>query len=96
MFNMLHMDLRRLLRSRGFKVVLLVTAALILMVSLMIAIVSNPETLDDMGAQGAEIDEIDRRMSEEIRSMTQLDLAHETLGGGFLLVIVGIGVTLFV
>lgn len=96
MFNMLRMDLRRLLRSRGFKVVLLVTAALILMVSLMIAIVSNPETLDDMGAQGAEIDEIDRRMSEEIRSMTQLDLAHETLGGGFLLVIVGIGVTLFV
>ena len=35
-------------------------------------------------------------MSEEIRNMTQLDLAHETLGGGFLLLIVGIGVTLFV
>lgn len=35
-------------------------------------------------------------MSEEIRNMTQLDLTYETLGGGFLLIIVGIGVTLFV
>ena len=96
MFNMLCMDLRRLFKSRSFKSILLVTAALILMVSLMTAVVSDPETLDDMGAHGAEIDEIDRRMSEEIRNMTQLDLAHEILGGGFLLIIVGIGVTLFV
>ncbi len=96
MFNMLRMDLRRLFKSRSFKIILLVTAALILMVSLMTAVVSDPEVLDDMGAHGAEIDEIDRRMSEEIRNMTQLDLAHETLGGGFLLIIVGIGVTLFV
>ena len=44
MSNMLRMDLRRLFRSRSFKVVLLVTAALILMVSLMIAVVSDPET----------------------------------------------------
>ncbi len=69
---------------------------LILMVALMTSAVSDPETLDEMGAHGAEIDEIDRRMSEEIRSMTQLDLAHETLGGGFLLIMIGIGVTLFV
>ena len=96
MSNMLRMDLRRLFRSRSFKVVLLVTAALILMVSLMIAVVSDPETLDGMGACGAEIDEIDRKMSEEIRNMTQLDLAHETLSGGFLLIVVGIGATLFV
>ena len=96
MFNMLRMDLRRLFKSRSFKIILLVTAALILMVSLLTAVVSDPEALDDMGAHGAEIDEIDRTMSEEIRNMTQLDLAHETLGGGFLLIIVGIGVTLFV
>ena len=64
MSNMLRMDLRRLFRSRSFKVVLLVTAALILMVSLMIAVVSDPETLDGMGACGAEIDEIDRKISE--------------------------------
>ena len=95
MFNMLRMDLRRLFKSRSFKIILLVTAALILMVSLLTAVVSDPEALDDMGAHGAEIDEIDRKMSEEIRNMTQLDLAHETLGGGFLLIIVGIGVTLF-
>ncbi len=96
MLNMLCMDLRRLFRSRSFKIILLVTAVLILMVSMMVAIVSDPETLDDMSTQGAEIDEIDRQMSEEIRSMPQLDLAHETLGGGFLLIITGIGVTIFV
>ena len=87
MFNMLRMDLRRLFKSRSFKIILLVTAALILMVSLLTAVVSDPETLDEMGASGAELDEIDRRMSEEIRNMTQLDLAYETLGGGFLLLI---------
>ncbi len=96
MFNMLRMDLRRLFRSRGFQVILLITAALVLMISLMTAVVSDPETLDGMGAHGAEIEEADRRMSEEIRNMTQLDLAHETLGGGFLLIVIGIGVTLFV
>ena len=96
MFNMLCMDLRRLFKSRSFQIILLVTAALILLVSLMTAIVSDPETLEYMGDHGAEVYEADRQMSEEIRNMTQLDLAHETLGGGFLLIIVGIGVTLFV
>ena len=62
MLNMLCMDLRRLFRSRSFKIILLVTAVLILMVSMMVAIVSDPETLDDMSTQGAEIDEIDRQM----------------------------------
>ena len=96
MFNMLCMDLRRLFRSRSFYIILGVTAALILLVVLLTAVVSDPETLDDMHASGAEIEEIDRRISEEIRSMTQLDLTHETLGSGFLLVMIGIGVTLFV
>ena len=96
MFNLLRMDLRRLFKSRSFYTVLGVTTVLILMVTSMAAVISAPETLDEMGASGAEIDEIDRRISEEIRKMNQLDLAHETLGGGFLLVMVGIGVTLFV
>ena len=90
------MDLRRLFKTRSFYIILGVTAGLILMVVLLTAVVSDPETLDYVGVHGGEIDEIDRRMSEEIRNMTQLDLAHETLGGGFLLIIVGIGVTLFV
>ena len=67
MFNMLRMDLQRLLRSRSFQTVLLITAVLILTVALIVVVVSNPETLDDMGAHGAEIEEIDRQMSEEIR-----------------------------
>ncbi len=96
MFNMLRMDLRRLFKTRSFYIILGVAAGLILMVVLLTAVVSDPETLDDMSARGAEIDEIDRRMSEEIRNMTQLDLAYETLGSGFLLIITGIGVTLFV
>ena len=95
MFNMLCMDLRRLFRTRSFYIILGVAAGLILMVALMTAVISAPETLDGMGVHGAEIDEIDRQMSEEIRNMAQLDLACETLGGGFLLIIVGIGVTLF-
>ena len=95
-FNLLRMDLRRLFKSRSFHIILLVTAVLILMVSFLTAVISDPETLDEMGASGAELDELDQRMSEEIRNMTQLDLAYETLGGGFLLVIVGMGVTLFV
>ena len=82
MFNMLCMDLRRLFRSRSFYIILGATAALILLVVLLTAVVSDPETLDDMHASGAEIEEIDRRISEEIRSMTQLDLTHETLGSG--------------
>ena len=96
MFNMLKMDLRRLFKSRNFYIILGVTAVLILMVAMLTAVVSDPETLDSMGVSGAEIDEIDRKMLEEIRNMTQLDLAYETLGGGFLLLMTGIGVTIFV
>lgn len=96
MFNMLKMDLRRLFKSRNFYIILGVTTVLILMVAMLTAVVSDPETLDSMGVSGAEIDEIDRKMSEDIRNMTQLDLAYETLGGGFLLLMTGIGVTIFV
>lgn len=95
MFNLLKMDVRRLFRSRSFYIILGVTTVLILMLFFLIAMVSDPEMLDGMGAQGAEIDEVDLRMSEEIRNMTHLDLVHETLGSGFLLIIIGIGVTLF-
>ena len=49
-----------------------------------------------MAAQGAEITESDRMMSDYIQNMSQLDLMHETLGSGFLLVMTGIGMTLFV
>ena len=56
MFNMLCMDLRRLFRSRSFYIILGVTAALILLVVLLTSVVSDPETLDDMRASGAEIE----------------------------------------
>ncbi len=96
MFNMLRMDLRRLFKSRSFSIILGVTAVLLMMVTVMAYAIADPEMMDAMEAQGAEIIESDRMMSEYIQNMSQLDLMHETLGSGFLLVMTGIGMTLFV
>lgn len=96
MFNLLRMDLRRLFKSRSFYIILGVTAALLVMVTVMAYAVADPEMMDAMEAQGAEITESDHMMSEYIQNMSQLDLMHETLGSGFLLVMTGIGMTLFV
>ena len=96
MFNMLCMDLRRLFKSRSFYVILAVTAGLLILVTVIAYAVADPETMDAMAAQGAEITESDRMMSAYIQNMSQLDLMHETLGSGFLLVMTGIGMTLFV
>lgn len=96
MFNMLCMDLRRLFKSRSFYTILSATAVLLIMVTVMAYAVVDPETMDAMEEQGAEITESDRKMSEYIQNMSQLDLMHETLGSGFLLVMTGIGMTLFV
>ena len=96
MFNMLRMDLRRLFKSRSFYTILGVTAVLLILVTVMAYAIADPETMDAMEAQGAEITESDHMMSEYIQNMSQLDLMHETLGSGFLLVMTGIGMTLFV
>ena len=96
MFNMLCMDLRRLFRTRSFYIILGVTAALLLAVVLLAAAISSPDTLDAIQSQGAEIDEYDRQMAEGIRSMTQLEFIAECIGGGSLLVMAGLGMTLFV
>ena len=96
MFNMLRMDLRRLFKSRSFYIVLGITALLLIPVTVMARSLSDPETLAAMEEQGAEIDESDRMMSEYIQNMSQLDFMHESLGSGFLLVMTGIGMTLFV
>ncbi len=95
MFNMLYMDLRRLFKTRSFYIILGVTAALLLAVILLAAAMSNPNTLDAMQSQGADIDETDRQMSAEIRNMTQLEFMDECIGSGLLLVMVGLGMTLF-
>lgn len=96
MFNLLRMDLRRLFKSRSFYTVLSVTAVLLILVTILAYAIADPETMDAMEAQGAEITESDHMMSEYIQNMSQLDLMHETLGSGFLLVMIGIGMTLFV
>ena len=96
MFNMLCMDLRRLFKSRSFYVILAVTAGLLILVTVIAYAVADPEMMEAMAAQGAEITESDRMMSDYIQNMSQLDLMHETLGSGFLLVMTGIGMTLFV
>ena len=66
MFNLLKTDIRRLLKSRSFYILLAVAAILILMVSAMAAYITDPETLDEMSAQGADVDEHDQRIAEEI------------------------------
>ena len=96
MSNLLRMDLRRLFKNRSFYIILVVTAVLLIMVTVMAYAVADPEIMDNMEAQGAEITDSDRVMSEYIQNMSQLDLMHETLGSGFLLVMTGIGMTLFV
>ena len=94
MFNLLRMDLRRLFQNRSFYIILVVTAVLLIMVTVMAHAIADPEMMDEMEAQGAEITEADRMMSDYIQNMSQLDFMHETLGSGFLLVMTGIGMTL--
>ena len=97
MFNLLRMDLRRLVRTRSFYIVLAVTAGFLLLMILMVAAVTNPETLDAMQSSGMVVVEgDDRQMGEEIRSMSQLEFTYECLGSGILLMMICIGMTLFV
>lgn len=97
MFNLVQMDLRRLLRTRSFYIILAVWAALLLMLVLLVAKVSDPDALDAMQESGmVVVGGDDEQMSEEIRGMSQLEFICECLGSGFLLVMAGIGVTLFV
>lgn len=95
MLSLLKMDVLRLVKSRSFYIILGVTAALIVSLVLMVAGISAPEVIDAMAAQGAEIDLEDQQTLKYIKSMDQLAFVHETLGSGFLLVIAGIGMTLF-
>ena len=66
MSNLLRMDLRRLFKNRSFYIILVVTAVLLIMVTVMAYAVADPEIMDNMEAQGAEITESDRVMSEYI------------------------------
>ena len=92
MLSLLKMDVLRLVKSRSFYIILGVTAALIVSLVLMVAGISAPEVIDAMAAQGAEIDLEDQQTLKYIKSLA---FVHETLGSGFLLVIAGIGMTLF-
>ena len=97
MFNLLRMDLRRLVRARSFYIVLAVTAGFLLLMILMVAAVSDPEKLDALQSTGMVVTGgSDEEMREELQGMTQLDFIHECLGSGFLLMMTCIGVTLFV
>lgn len=96
MFNLLKMDLRRLFKTRSFYIVLAVTAALVFLVTLLAATMADSTFLDAMQSQGAEVSEYDRQMSEEIHHMTQLEFVDECIGSGSLLVMAGLGMTLFV
>ena len=96
MFDLLRMDLRRLFRTRSFYIILGAMAALLLAVALLAAIVSDQKTLDAIQSQGAEITLTDRQEAVRIRDMTQLEFLDECIGSGSLMVLAGLGVTLFV
>ena len=96
MFDLLKMDIRHLFKSRSFYIVLGVTAALVFLVVLLAATMADSSFLDEMQSQGMEVSEYDRQMSEEIHHMTQLEFISECIGSGFLLIMAGVGVTLFV
>lgn len=108
MWNLFHMDCRRLVRNRNFYIMLGVTAALLLLLIWLVAFTSDPARMERLAEQGealgegsnglvaVEVTESDREMMEEIRAMSQLDFAQECLNSGFLLVIVGIGAALFI
>lgn len=97
MLNMIKMDLRRLLCSRSFYMILGVTAALLVLMVAMVAAVSSPEKLEVLQDTGVVVVEgSSEELQEEIVGMTQLDFVHECMGSGFLLIVICIGVTLFV
>ena len=96
MFNLFRMDIRRLFRSRDFYIMLGVTAALIAGTILLLSIVSDSEVMDTMQSKGADIDEIDRQETAAIRTMPQLEFTYECLSSGFLMVMTGIGMTIFI
>lgn len=99
MFNLLRMDLRRLFRSRSFYIILAVTAGLILGVVALVTAVTDQEVLDAMESMESVDVQVEGNSSEmraELEAMTRLDFVHECLGSGFLLLLTGIGVTLFV
>ena len=97
MFNLLRMDMRRLFRSRSFYIILGVTAALLVLMTVMVSAVSAPEKMDALQSTGVVvIDGSSEGLREELQGMTQLDFVHECLGSGFLLMLICIGVTLLV
>jgi len=94
MFNLVKMDIRRLFKSRNFYIMLAVTAGLLMMLVCLVAMVADPENMDALQAQGAEITEEDLEMSQQIHNMSSLDFIHECLSSGFLLIITGIGMSI--
>ncbi|MBD5083970.1 MAG: hypothetical protein HDT33_02600 [Clostridiales bacterium] len=101
MFNLLRMDLRRLFKTRSFYIVLAVTVGFLVLMVLMIAAITSPEVVDSMKNSDSQLiivetDQDSQEMREEISAMTRLDFIYECLGSDFLLVMAGIGVTLFV
>lgn len=97
MFNLLKLDLRRLFKSRSFYIILGVTAALIVLMVGTISAVTDQEKLDALQNTGMVVTNgSSEDMQEQLQGMTRLDFVHECLGSGFLLLLAGIGVTLFV
>lgn len=96
MLNLLKMDLRHMFRNRTFYIVLAVTIAFLVLMVAMLKIVAMPEMGDAIQTDDTKFDESCYQIVDELEHVYQLKFVHECLGNGFLLLMTGIGVTLFV
>lgn len=97
MFNLLKLDIRRLVRTKSFYIILGATAALIVLMAGMISAVTDSEKLDALKNTGMVVTNgSSEEFQEELWGMTRLDFTHKCIANGFLLLLTGIGVTLFV
>lgn len=107
MFNLLHMDLRRLRRGKVFYIMLAVFAAIVLFTTFMIFLTSNPALAQAFAGVGISVNVTDMETREIIQdanqmlamvtSMTKAEFFYSIIcKGGGLAVLVAILSTLFV
>lgn len=96
MFELIRMDLRRMVRGRTMWTTLAVMLLITFVVYIFITLVSSPEGLAMMYGQGAEVTADDYQEITQIRSMTMQQFLYSALlGGGGYLVCVEIGIGVF-
>lgn len=96
MFELIRMDLRRMVKGKTLWVLPLVIVSLLAFTYGLMAVMTSPENLAAMAAQGAEITAEDYAEGSAIAQYSALQFLREALfNGGFWLCIIGFGAGLF-